>query len=303
MPRVLVADPIHEDGLRQLSEFAEVEVSVGMTENELAAKIPTFDALVVRSATKVTRKVIESAKNLKVIARAGTGLDNIDVEAARERGVEVVNAPEAPVTAVAELVFALLLSLMRKIPEAHSSLKAGRWEKKKLVGSELNGKVMGILGTGRIGQVVAERAKAFGMQILLHDIFPNQEFAQRIGTKYVGLEELLSQSDVISIHIPLAPETKHIIGEREISLMKPSAILVNTSRGAVVDEQALAKALKKGKLAGACLDVYEREPPIGSPLLDCPNTILTPHIGASTVEAQRAAAVIIVDKIRAILQR
>ena len=302
MPKVLIADPIHEDGLRAIQEFAEVEVSTGLTEDELVQKVKDYDALVVRSATKVTRRVIESGANLKVIARAGVGLDNIDVEAAKKRGIVVLNAPEAPAIAVAELVFALMLAFARRIPQADASMRAGRWEKKKLQGAELHGKTLGIIGTGRIGQAVAERAKAFGMKLLLFDIKPNQEFASRIGAEYVELKHLLAESDFVTIHVPLLPETKHMIGEKELALMKPTAVLINTSRGAVVDERALARALRSGQIAGACLDVYEREPPVGSPLLECTNTVLTPHIGASTVEAQRAAALIIASKLRGVLQ-
>jgi len=296
-----VADPIHEEGLRLLKKFAEVEVSTGLTEDELSKKISSFDAIVVRSATKVTRKVIESGQNLKIIARAGVGLDNIDVKVARDRGIEVVNSPEAPTVAVAELVFALMLAFVRHIPEAHSSMKAGRWEKKNLKGTELRGKTLGIVGTGKIGQAVADRARAFEMSLLLYDVVKNEEFAKRVGGKYVELKELLRESDFITIHVPLLPQTKHIIGEKELALMKPSAILVNTSRGPVVDERALANALRTGRIRGACLDVYEREPPVGSPIMDSPNVVLTPHLGASTVEAQREAAVIIAKKLMEML--
>lgn len=298
---MLVADPIHEDGIELLKKFAEVEVSTDMTDDELIKKIPAFDALVVRSATKVTRRVVESGRNLKVIARAGVGLDNIDVDAARGCGVEVINAPEAPTVAVAELVFALMLAFARRIPDAVSSMKAGRWEKKKLKGIELRGKTLGIVGTGKIGQAVAERARAFGMNLLLYDVVKNEEFAGRIGGRYVELKELLRESDFITVHVPLLPQTKHLIGEKELALMKPSAVLVNTARGPIVDERALAKSLKAGKIAGACLDVYEREPPVGSPIVDSPNVVLTPHLGASTIEAQREAAVIIARKLMQML--
>jgi D-3-phosphoglycerate dehydrogenase len=298
---VLVTDPIHEDGLRAMREFAEVEVSLKPTEEELCQKIKGFDALVVRSATKVTRRVIESAADLKVVARAGAGLDNIDVAAARERGIQVINAPEAPTVAVAELVFALMLAFARRIPQADAGMRAGRWEKKKLQGIELFGKTLGIVGTGRIGRAVAERARAFGMRLLFYDVVQDQEFAERVGGQYVDLKRLLAESDFVTVHVPLLPQTRHLLGENELALMKPTAVLVNTSRGAVVDERALARALRTGRLAGACIDVYEHEPPVGSPLLECPNTVLTPHIGASTVEAQRAAALIIAKKLREIL--
>jgi D-3-phosphoglycerate dehydrogenase len=296
--KVLIADKIHEDGLKLLREFAEVDVSTGLKPVELIAKIGGYDVLVVRSATKVTKEVIDAGKKLKVVARAGVGLDNIDVAAAKARGIKVLNAPEAPTVAVAELVFALMLSWIRRIPQADAGMKAERWEKAQLMGSELRGKTLGIIGTGRIGTAVAYRAKVFLMNILACDLTQNEELVQRTGAKYVAMDDLLSQSDFVTLHVALTERTRHMIGRRELGLMKPTAVLINTSRGGVVDEGALVEALQQGKIAGACLDVYENEPPLGSPLLKLQNVVLTPHIGASTVEAQREAAIIVAQKIK-----
>jgi len=296
--RVLVADKIHEDGVKLLREFAEVDVSTGLKPAELITKIGGCDILVVRSATKVTKEVIDAGKQLKIIARAGVGLDNIDVGAAKARGIEVINAPEAPTVAVAELVLGMMLSWVRRLPQADSSMKAGRWEKAQLMGGELRGKTLGVVGTGRIGRAVGYKAKAFLMNLLAHDPTQSVEFTERSGAKYVDLEALLRESDFVTLHVPLTPQTRHMIGKRELGLMKASAVLINTSRGGVIDEAALIEALQQGKIAGACLDVYEKEPPVDSPLLKLPNVVLTPHLGASTVEAQRDAALIVARKIK-----
>ncbi len=300
--KVLVSDKIHEDGLKLIREFAEVEVATGLKPEELLERIKDKDVMVVRSATKVTADVIEAGKQLKVIARAGAGLDNIDLEAARSKGIHVVNAPEAPATAVSELVFAYMLSFARNIIRADSGTRLGKWEKKELVGTELKGKTLGIIGTGHIGREVGFRAVAFKMKLLLHDVVQDREFAKQTGGKYVSLEDLLRGSDYVTLHIPLSPKTRHIIGKRELSMMKPTAVLINTSRGAIVDEGALVEALHEKKIGGACLDVYTDEPLRESPLFSLPNVILTPHIGASTVEAQREASIIIARKIREIIK-
>jgi D-3-phosphoglycerate dehydrogenase len=301
LTKILVTDKIHEDGVKLLEEFAEVETATELKLAELMARVKDSEVLVVRSATKVTREVIEAGKKLKVIARAGAGLDNIDTKAAEERGIKVLNAPEAPSLAVAELVIGLMLSHSRKIPQADASMKSGKWEKKLFLGSELAGKTLGIIGTGRIGQAVAERAKAFGMKLLFYDVVKNEEFARRVGGEYVELSVLLRNSDFVTLHVPLLPQTEHLIGEKELSLMKPTAVLINTSRGKIIDENALIAALEAKKIAGACLDVYEKEPPVDSPLLRLKNVVLTPHIGASTTEAQREAAVIIANKIKDVI--
>lgn len=298
MVKIVVTDQIHDDGIKMLKQIGEVDVKTGLTPNQLLEEIKGYDVLVVRSATKVTKEVIDAGENLKIIARAGVGLDNIDVQAANARGIKLVNAPEAPTIAVAELVIGLMLSWARQLPRADASMKQDRWEKTQLMGSELRGKTLGIIGTGRIGQAVGYRAKAFLMNILAFDVGQNAEFIRGTGARYVDLEELLRESDFVSLHVPATSQTRHMIERREIELMKPSAVLVNTSRGEVIDEAALTDALKKGKIAGACLDVYEREPPKDSPLFKLPNVVLTPHIGASTVEAQREAALIIAEKIK-----
>ncbi len=294
----MVADPIHEDGVKALREFAEVEVATGLTPAELLERLSGCEVLVVRSATRVTKEIIDAGKQLKVIARAGVGLDNIDVKAAEARGIKVLNAPEAPTVAVAELVLAHMLAWARHLPRADSGMKAGRWEKAQLMGSELRGKTLGIVGTGRIGRAIGYRAKAFSMNLLAYDTQRSPKNAEKTGAKYVDLDTLLRESDFVTLHVPLIPETKHMISKRELELMKPTAVLINTSRGGVVDEGALAEALRTGKIAGACLDVYEREPPRDSPLLKLPNVVLTPHLGASTREAQRDAAIIIAQKIK-----
>jgi len=301
--KILVTDPIHEDGIEMLERVGEVDVSTGLTTKQLLEEIKGYNVLVVRSATKVTKDVIEAGRKLKIIARAGAGLDNIDVQAASARGIELINAPEAPTIAVAELVIGLMLSWARQLPRADAGTKQGRWEKTQLMGSELRGKTLGIIGTGRIGRAVGYRAKAFLMNLLAFDIGRSAEFAERTEARYVDLDTLLRESDFVTLHVPLLPETHHMIGRRELELMKPTAVLINTSRGEVVDEAALADALRKGKIAGACLDVYEREPPRDSPLLKLPNVILTPHIGASTIEAQREAAVLVAEKIKVALSK
>ena len=298
LTKILVTDPIHEDGLKALQEFAEVEVVTGLNPAELIEKVKGHEVLVVRSATKVTKEVIDVGKQLKVIARAGVGLDNIDVKAAEARRIKVLNAPEAPTIAVAELVLGHMLSSARHLPRADAGVKAGQWEKSKLMGTELRDKTLGIVGTGRIGRAVGYKAKAFLMNLLAHDVIQNAEFAERTGAKYVDLDVLLRESDYVTLHVPLTPKTKHMIGKRELELMKPTAVLINTSRGGIVDEEALVEALRAGKIAGACLDVYEREPPRDSPLLKLPNVVLTPHLGASTREAQRDAAIIIAKKVK-----
>ncbi|MEA1905309.1 MAG: hydroxyacid dehydrogenase [Candidatus Hadarchaeota archaeon] len=298
MTRVLITDPIHDDGIKALREFAEVGVKTNLKSEELADCIANYDVLIVRSATKVTREVIEAGDKLKLIVRAGVGLDNIDLKAAEARDVKVLNTPEAPTVSVAELVLGLMLTWARRISQADASMKRGKWEKSKLAGTELRGKTLGIIGTGRVGRAVAYRARAFEMKLLAYDVELNSEFAKKAGVQYVDLKTLLRESDYVTLHVPLMPQTEHMIGEREFELMKPTAVLVNTARGEIIDEAALVRVLKEKKIAGACLDVYEQEPPEGSPLLRLSNTVLTPHLGASSKEAQREAAVLAAKKIR-----
>ena len=297
MAIILVSDRLHPDGIKELEKLGEVRVKTGLSPPELMKEVAEADVLVVRSATKVTREVIEAGKKLKIIARAGVGLDNIDQEAARERGIKVLNAPESVSVAVAELVMGFMLSWCRKIPAADSSMKQGQWEKSKFMGTELRGKTLGIVGTGRIGLEVARRARAFDMKLLGYDIVQNPEFTA-LGGKYVDLETLLKSSDFVSLHVPLTDQTRNMIGEKELKMMKKTAVLINTARGAVVNEEALIRALQEGWIAGACLDVYWREPLGDHVLTKLSNVILTPHIGASTEEAQREAALVIAEKIR-----
>jgi len=297
--KVLVCDPVHEDGIKILKDAGfKVDVDSNISYEELKGKVRDYNVLIVRSRTKVTRKIIEAGENLRVVGRAGAGIDNIDVEAAKEKGIIVLNTPEAPAIAVAELTMGLLLSLARQIPRADRSMKEGKWAKKEFKGWQLNGKTFGIVGLGHIGEKVARLAKAFGMKILITKRTPpSPEILKELEAEFVPLDELLRRSDIISLHVPLTPQTRHMIGEREIQLMKNGAFIINTSRGAVIDEKALFNALKSGKLGGAALDVYEIEPPRDYSLMRLPNIVCTPHIGAQTVEAQRAAATLLAQKI------
>ncbi len=296
---VLICDLIHEDGIRALREAGfNVDVNPKISFDELKDIVSNYDVIIVRSRTKVTKEIIEAGAKLKVIARAGSGLDNIDVEAALRRGITVLNAPEAVTEAVAELTIGLMLSLARMIPYADRAIKEGGWPKEGLIGWELKGKTLGIVGFGRIGKRVAEIAKVMGMEVLVTKRSPlAPEVLKELGVELVSLQELLKRSDVITLHVPLTPETYHMIGEKEIELMKNGAFLINTSRGAIVDEEALLKALQSGKLRGAALDVYEVEPPIGRALVKLPNVVCTPHIGSQTVEAQRLVAILTAEKI------
>jgi D-3-phosphoglycerate dehydrogenase len=298
--KVLVASRIHEDGIKLLkSSGVEVTYVEEPPENELVNLIKGHHGLIVRSKPVVTRRVIEAADQLLVIARAGVGVDNIDVEAARERGIEVINSPEATVTSVAELAVGLMLAVARKIAFSDRKMRAGEWVKNYAEGTELSGKVLGVIGAGRIGSIVARICRfGFNMQILYYDPVKNPKLEEEAGAKYATLEEVLKTADIVTIHVPLTPETKHLINEEKLKLTKKTAILINTSRGAVVDTNALVKALREGWIAGAGLDVYEEEPlPPGHPLTTLDNVVLTPHIGASTHEAQARAGVLIAEKV------
>ena len=304
--KILVSDPLHPDGIKMLRDAGfEVIEQPDISYDELKEKIKDFEVLIVRSRTKVTREIIESAEKLTLIARAGVGLDNIDVKAAQEKNIAVINAPEAPTYSVAELVIGLMIAALRGIPRGDMALKEGKWIKKELLGRELNGKTLGIVGFGRIGQEVAKRALAFNMKVLTYDVIGElAKKAEELGVEFVGttkeaLYKLLKESDIITLHVPLLPSTYHMIGREEISLMKNGAVIINTSRGGIIDEKALYEALKEGKIAAAALDVFENEPPTGVSLklAQLPNVVATPHIGASTEEAQRKAATIIAQKI------
>lgn len=300
--KVLVTDGVHEAGVELLRKEAKVEVAPELSEEQLARKIKEFDALVVRSKTRVTKNVISAAKKLKVIGRAGVGVDNIDLNAATRRGIAVVNSPEASSITVAEHTFGLMLAMARRIPFADASLKSGKWEKKKFFGLELRGKTLGIIGLGRIGSQVALKAKAFGMQILAYDPYINEQFAKEIGARIVSFDELIRRSDFITMHVPITDSTKKLIGSREIGRMKNGVFLVNCARGGIIDEKALYQGLKSGKVACAALDVFEREPPVDSPLLKLENIVVTPHLGASTEEAQIYASTIVCEEVLKVLR-
>jgi D-3-phosphoglycerate dehydrogenase len=294
--RVLVCDTLDVAALG-LTETFEVDYEPKITKEELLSKVENYDALVVRSRTKVDADVLARGTRLRLIARPGTGLDNIDLGAANAKGVEVVNSPEALVEAVAEHVMGLMLSLARNIPAADSVMKGGGWEKERFVGVELKGKSLGIAGLGRIGRRVGEMAKVFGMSILGYDVIEvPQETLASLGCRMVDLDSLFASSDFITLHVPLTSETRHMVDARRLSLMKTGSFLINTSRGEVIDEGALVEALRAGELGGAGLDVFEKEPPAAETARS-PNLISTPHIGGQTKDAQTRAIAIVGAKI------
>lgn len=296
--KVLIADQINEKGIDELKEVAEVIVQTDITNEELINSIKDFNAIIVRSRTKVTQEVIEAASKLKIIARAGVGVDNVDVQAATKKGIMVVNAPESTSITVAEHTMGIILALARKISIADKSVKDGKWEKNKFMGMELAGKTLGIVGMGRIGSQVAARCKAFAMEILVSDPLITESTASKLGVSIVDLETLLKNSDVITIHVPLTAETKHFISMNEFNMMKENAFIVNCARGGIINEDDLYYALSHGKIGGAGLDVFEKEPPEDNPLLTLDNLVATPHIGAATREAQRDAAIIVAKEIK-----
>ncbi|ODS39253.1 MAG: hypothetical protein A7315_11350 [Candidatus Altiarchaeales archaeon WOR_SM1_79] len=301
-PKILITDKLHEDAVQEAKSFADVDYAPGLGEDEIAEIIPAYDALIVRSTTRVTKKIID-ASNLKVIARAGVGLDNIDLDAAEKRGIEIVNAPTSLTASVAELTFGLMLALLRDIAKADRSMKENKWEKSIFTGTELEGKTLGVIGFGRIGRTVAYIGEAFGMRVIAYDPFITPEDVREDDRlKLVeNPDDLLRDADIVSIHCVLTPETKHLINAEKLSLMKKTAVLINIARGPIVDEKALYEALKNKKMKGAALDVYEKEPPKDSPLLKLDNVVLTPHIGASSEEAQRKAGMTVVEEIKKML--
>jgi D-3-phosphoglycerate dehydrogenase len=296
--RVLICDHIDLDRLG-FGGSITADFKPTISREELLGVVGQYDALIVRSRTKVDREVIDRATRLRLVARPGTGLDNVDVEYAKSKGIAVVNSPEPLIEAVAEHVVLLMLALSRKLVEADQSTKAGKWEKDMLMGRELKGKVVGIVGLGRIGRRIAEIGKTLGMSVVAYDVIQiPQEVLEALGARTVTLDELFGSSDYITLHVPMTPETAHLVDGTRISRMKKSAYLINTSRGGVVDEEKLAEALKEGLIGGAALDVFEKEPPTG-PILTAPKTILTPHIGGQTEEAQSDAVRVIGEKVRA----
>ena len=297
MAKVLICDHVEVEKLA-LGPGVVVDYRPAITKEELLAIAGEYDAFIVRSRTKIDRAILDRATRLRLVARPGTGLDNIDVEYAKSKGVTVVNSPESLVEAVSEQVVLLMLALSRKLVVADVGTRAGKWEKNALMGKELKGKVLGIVGLGRIGKRIAEVAKTLGMSVMFYDVISiPPEVVSSLGAKVVGLDELLRSSDYITLHVPMTPETAHMIGAQRLGQMKKTAFLINTSRGGVIDEAALAASLQNGAIAGAALDVFEKEPPAG-PILTAPNTILTPHIGGQTEEAQTNAIVVVGEKVR-----
>jgi D-3-phosphoglycerate dehydrogenase len=288
--KVLVSDPLSARALDILrgTPGLSVEERRGLTEAELLPLVSDIDAWVVRGATKVTRRLIEAAPKLRWVARAGAGIDNIDAVAARERGVGVLNVPGANAVAVAELVFGLLLGLFRQIPAADGSLKRGAWDKSRFKGRELRGKTIGIVGLGQIGRAVAQRALAFQMTCVGHDPLVSDDTMRDMDVEPLSLSDLLPRSEILTLHVPLSPQTKGMIGAREIDRLPRGAVLVNAARGGLVDEAAVLEALDRGQLSGAAFDAFAEEPPRGSALPLRENVVATPHIGAATVEAQEA---------------
>jgi D-3-phosphoglycerate dehydrogenase len=305
MPKILVSDPLAAEGLAQLRAIpaAEVDVRTGLKPEELKAIIGAYDALVVRSETKVTADILASAGNLQIIGRAGVGVDNIDVEAATRRGILVVNSPDGNTLAAAELTVGLILALARKIPQGDASLRAGKWERKKFVGTELAGKTIGIIGLGRIGACVARRLRGFDVHLIAYSPFTEEEATRRLGVEPVSLDELLQRSDFITIHTPLNEDTRGLLGAAQFALMKDGVRIVNVARGGIVDERALAEAVQSGKVGGYAFDVFSKEPPEPeNPLLALPGSVITPHLGASTEEAQIKVAVDVAQQIGEVLQ-
>ena len=302
--KIVVTDNVSESGLAPLLDDGRFEVTRiddSATDAFLAA-LADADGLVVRSATRVTREMLDQGPQLKVVGRAGVGVDNIDLAAATERSIAVLNSPAGNTVAAAELTMALILSVVRRVAEADRTMRAGEWARSRLRGVQLRERTLGLVGAGRIGSEVANRCRAFGMKVLAYDPYLTSERADDLGLALTSLDEVLTHGDIISLHVPLTEETRHLIDAAALARMKPGTFVVNVSRGGVIDEDALAQALTDGHLAGAALDVFESEPlPPESPLLKLANVVLTPHLGASTVEAQELVAREIAESVRAAL--
>ena len=295
--KVLVSDPISEEGVKLIEDIAQVDVRTDLSPQELIDTIGEYDALLVRSGTQVTADVIAAGKKLKVIGRAGVGVDNIDVEKATESGILVVYAPEGNTISAAEHTMALMLALARNISQATASMRENLWQRSKFLGVELYKKKLGIIGLGRIGSEVAKRARAFGMQIMAYDPYISTEQVEKLGITSATLEEICGQADFITLHVPKTPLTKHMIGAAELAMMKDGVRIINCARGGLVDEKALYEAIISGKVAGAALDVFEEEPPKDNPLFSLNQVIGTPHLGASTQEAQLNVAIQVAEQI------
>jgi D-3-phosphoglycerate dehydrogenase len=308
-PKVLVCDPIHVDGLTLLKKAGfDLEENHTLTPDELAKRISKFDAVIVRGRTKITAPILDSGTKLKVVARSGVGLDNIDLEVARKKSIQVVSTPAAPTTSVAELVIGLMLSVLRKIAQSDRAMKEGKWIKAELMGSEIKSKTVGVVGAaGRIGFEVARIAiQGFGARVTGYDVIDYAEKARQLGIRVVPvLSDLLKEADIVTIHVPYLPATHHLIGEKAIDAMKDGAILINASRGDIVDGQALLHGISSGKLAGAALDVFHQEPPVDEwekELTRLPNVVCTSHIGAQTVECQRLESIMVAEELVRILR-
>ncbi|HET6834440.1 MAG TPA: phosphoglycerate dehydrogenase [Acidimicrobiales bacterium] len=298
MARILVTENIADGGLQQLRDAGHVvDVRLGLAPDELVEVIPGAAALIIRSATQVTRAVLEAGTDLVVVGRAGIGLDNVDVEAATQRGVMVVNAPQSNILSAAEHTMALLLAQARNIPQAHRALSEGRWERAKWEGVELADKTLGIVGLGRIGKLVAQRALAFGMRLVAYDPFVSAERARQLSVELIPLERLVQVADFVTLHVARTPDTAGLIGKDLLALAKPGIRIVNVARGGIVDEAALAEAIRTGRVAGAALDVFAAEPTTESPLFGLPQVVVTPHLGASTREAQDKAGDTIAEQV------
>jgi len=288
MKKILVADALNPEAFEELQAISDLEVTLktGMDEQELIHTIPDYNAVVVRSATKVTKNAIDAASNLELIVRAGIGLDNIDLDAAKDKGIQVANTPSATTYTVSEMAFGLMLSAVRNLGQANLSMKEHKWEKKLLKGSELFEKTLGIIGSGRIGLDVAKKALAFGMKVIAFDVVDIQT---DLDVEQVSLDDLLAHADLISLHLPLVDSTRHMISRDEFDKMKDGVIIVNASRGGIVDETALLNSLESGKVRAAAMDVYEKEPPVDFSLIDHPKVMASPHIGAAANEGQKRA--------------
>ena len=300
--RILVADPISEEGLDILRGQVEVDVKTGLMPEELIAAIGDYEGLIVRSQSQISAKVIQAGKKLQVIARAGVGVDNIDVDEATQRGILVVNAPTGNTISAAEHTIALMLALARNIPQANTVLKSGTWRRADFMGTEVRDKTLGIIGLGNVGSEVARRARGLQMNLIAHDPFISIDHARNLQVELVSLKQLLKESDFITLHLPLTPQTKGLIGAKELALVKPTVRIINTARGGLIDEKALAKAVKEKKIAGAAIDVFATEPTTQSILFEEANIIVTPHLGASTTEAQAMAAIDVAEQVVDILK-
>ncbi len=300
MRKILVSDPLAEEGIAILEKEKsfKVDVKAKLPPPELKEIIKDYEALIIRSGTKVTSDIISNAHKLKIIGRAGVGLDNVDVNAASQRGIIVMNAPAGNMISTAEHTMSVMLALSRNIPQAYVSMREGKWDRKKFMGTELYNKTLGVIGLGRIGAEVAKRALSFKMKVLGYDPYLSVEKAKKMDVELADLKDLLKRADYITVHTPLTDETKHLLGDDEFKIMKKGVRVINCARGGIIDEKALEEALESGKVAGAALDVYEKEPPSDSPLLKRPNVITTPHLGASTEEAQVNVAIDVAEAVR-----